>query len=570
MLHSIISVWRHLTFFLVAVLILSSCGVPPGAGTSTPTVPTVGDQPTGTPAATHTPVPQPTATERPTGLWLSPALPEAFVTALELPEGLQVFSEPTGAAFQLEVGGGQPVSTWVYALAAPFPNLTDDIGFDTLQSAWSTGKPTGLPFEHLLTSQNTLDAFLTLWGEPGSGFVQVLPDEDLLEAAWKQPGFWALLPFEQLQPNWKVIRIDGQSPIQKHFDPVVYPLILPISLTQSDAAPYQLFVPASNRDPEQLTTVVITGVTALVRATAALMHLYGWTYPGQDIRGWLRDADITHISNEASFTPDCPAPWNRGTTELIFCSRPEYIELLDDLGTDVVEMDGDHLYDWGSDPIYYTLDLYDQRGWQYYGGGRDLADALQPALFEHNGNRIAFLGCNGKAPGYGTASEISPGAIYCDMDLLTQQIQDLRAEGYLPIVTFQHREVQIYGISPALQPDFQAAAQAGAVIVSGSQAHQPQAMEFDEHTFIHYGLGNLFFDQYYESLANRQAFVDRHVFYNGQYISTEILTIMFVDYARPRPMTADERLDLLNIIFTESGWGYLLGSPSTNETEPAP
>jgi len=98
--------------------------------------------------------------------------------------------------------------------------------------------------------------------------------------------------------------------------------------------------------------------------------------------------------------------------------------------------------------------------------------------------------------------------------------------------------------------DFEKAAEAGSVIVSGSQAHQPQAMEFDNNSFLHYGLGNLFFDQYNEGFPERQAFIDRHVFYNGHYINTELLTIMFVDQARPRPMTPSERQDLLTTIFS--------------------
>jgi poly-gamma-glutamate capsule biosynthesis protein CapA/YwtB (metallophosphatase superfamily) len=36
------------------------------------------------------------------------------------------------------------------------------------------------------------------------------------------------------------------------------------------------------------------------------------------------------------------------------------------------------------------------------------------------------------------------------------------------------------------------------VIVSGSQAHQPHGFEFYNGSLIHYGLGNLFFDQYNE------------------------------------------------------------------------
>ena len=59
---------------------------------------------------------------------------------------------------------------------------------------------------------------------------------------------------------------------------------------------------------------------------------------------------------------------------------------------------------------------------------------------------------------------------------------------------------------------------AGATIVSGSQAHHPMVMEFYGGSFIHYGLGNLFFDQMYNETypilqGTRKEFIDRHVFY---------------------------------------------------------
>ncbi|RME88382.1 MAG: hypothetical protein D6770_07150, partial [Anaerolineae bacterium] len=104
-----------------------------------------------------------------------------------------------------------------------------------------------------------------------------------------------------------------------------------------------------------------------------------------------------------------------------------------------------------------------------------------------------------------------------------------------------------------------AIADAGATIVSGSQAHFPQAMEIYHGTFIHYGLGNLFFDQMdIPEWGTRREFLDRHVFYDGRYIGTELLTAMLEDYARPRPMTPDERESLLTTIFGVSDWTYAL------------
>jgi hypothetical protein len=265
-----------------------------------------------------------------------------------------------------------------------------------------------------------------------------------------------------------------------------------------------------------------------------------------------------HISNEIPFDPDCPPP-DPKYAGLIFCSNPNYIALMEDIGTDVVELTGDHFADYGPEATLFTLDLYRQRGWPYYGGGANIQEARQPVLFEHNGNKIAFLGCNAKGGGYATASDTVPGAGKCDFDYMTQEVQRLRSAGYLPIVTFQHQEsenLEIYRVRPEYRPDFQSMAEAGAVIVSGSQAHQPLNFEFDAGGLIHYGLGNLFFDEYhwYSTPITDRAFLDRHVFYNGRYLGVELLTIQFVDLARSRPTTPEERLDLLQAVFKGSGW----------------
>jgi poly-gamma-glutamate synthesis protein (capsule biosynthesis protein) len=465
--------------------------------------------------------------------------------------GLTV-NDPALANIRLEVGTGNSVSQWVYALVTPFPSTLQGVSSKDLLLLWQ-GQPTGLP--PLLMDQNTHDMFTALWG-PGSG-VQILPKEELIDTAWAQQPALAIVPFEDLTPRWKVLSVDGISPIHKDFDLAQYPLKIPILLNSDPdrAALIQsnFLIPSSNFDPQKRTVVDLTGVTALVRATAFTMEKQGMLYPAQDIREWLRSADITHISNEVPFAVDCPAP-NPNQQSMRFCSRDEYIQLLEDVGTDVVELTGDHFQDWDVDAMVHTLDMYKQRGWQYYGGGANLDEGRKALLIENNGNRIAFIGCNAKGGSFAQASETLPGAAVCDMDWMAGEIQRLKSEGYLVIVTFQHSEYYTYTAQPDQLRDFHQMAEAGADIVSGSQAHQPQAMEFLNGSFIHYGLGNLFFDQYGLCDACRLGLIDRHVFYNGRYISTELLPIIFVDYARSRPMTDEEANELFQVLFDASGW----------------
>jgi poly-gamma-glutamate synthesis protein (capsule biosynthesis protein) len=346
--------------------------------------------------------------------------------------------------------------------------------------------------------------------------------------------------------------VDGRTPLAKDFTPEEYALAVPIS--GLGASPELFAGLRGNRDPDQLTSVVLTGVTALVRATAWTMELEGINYPARDILDLLVEADILHISNEVPFLQGCPFP-DPGQQGLRFCSDPRYIQLMETIGTDVVELTGDHFGDYGPEAMLYTLELYDQRGWPYYGGGADRQDAQRPVLLEHNGNKIAFLGCNAKGGGYATAAPGYPGAVACDFPTMTRQIRELVEEGYNPIATFQHFEYYTYAAQPDQIRDARTLADAGAVIVSGSQAHQPQAFEIGEEAFIHHGLGNLFFDQIYEIPPNTAtAFIDRHIFYNGKHISTELLTIIFEDFARARPMTPGEREALLRTVFAASGW----------------
>jgi hypothetical protein len=497
-------------------------------------------------------------------LAVDPRLPANAASLLALPEWLAYTANEAEAGVVLTAGDAPRLGWWVYALATPFPTLASEVSAEDLHRAWrgQGGGPFGS--RPLLMDEAAYQLWESVWGPAEAGAVEILPAEELLDEAWQRGTAWALLPFESLEPRWKVLAVDGQSPLAPDFDPEAYPLSLPLTVRGEGVLPEiigrelgqgsaQPLLPGTNLRSGRLTRVAMTGVTALVRATAFTMEQRGITYPAQDIGGLLRAADILHISNEVPFARDCPYP-NPVQEGLKFCSSPEYMALLEEIGTDVVELTGDHFADWGLAAMEYTLDLYEQAGWPVYGGGRNLDAGQAPLLLEHNGNKIAFIGCNAKGGAYAQAGPGTPGAVRCDFDYMTRQIARLAEDGYNVIATFQHFEYYTYQAQPNQIADSQALAEAGAVIVSGSQAHQPQGMEFYRQSFIHYGLGNLFFDQYEISLPTRQGFIDRHVFYEGRHISTELIPILFVDFARPRLMDEAEARDLLTSVFSASGW----------------
>jgi hypothetical protein len=561
-----------------AAAVMSSCGVQP---TPTPTrtprteaahTTAPSNQPQQSLAPTPTPSPTPTP-DWPLSVFLPDTLPRDALAALESgvyqePQLFTPASSADEADIRLVYGLGNPGWTnamqWAYAVVAPFPTLTDDVDWDDVANGWR-GEPggplAGLPLYVDSETGTTLSAWL---GPAGAG-VTLVPTGELVDEVWASRPSWAIVPFDRLEPRLKVLRVDGDSPLQRGLmwdivDP--YPLVIRAHWEGdmggiSEINSRMLGPPITNRDESRMTVVMMTGVTALARGTASAMEREGMTYPARDIIDWLLEPDVTHISNEVSFARDCGPPARSGA--MSFCSSMKYFNLLRYVDVDVVELTGNHLVDWGESAMLNTLKMY--RDWiiPSFGGGADLANALQPITLTVGVHTFAFAGCNCNpfGPQVQWATDDSPGAAPCDIgqvgEQLGTQVRQLADDGYLPIVTMQHVEEYSYEPTEDQRADFRALAEYGAVIVSGSQAHQPQAFEFHSGAFIHYGLGNLFFDQM-QSLGTRQEFLDRHIFYDGRHISTELLTAMLEDYARPRPMTPDERESLLAAVFAASGW----------------
>ncbi len=508
-------------------------------------------------APTETPLPPLPPTPEPIRLWLSPALPEALrqpLDALQMvgDRAVILVSAPEAADVRAEPLSDSALAVWIYAVAAPFPMVRDSIALDELRALWGGAEG---DWSRVIVRPDDAAAARTRLGESGYTVWEEVSDR-VADRTWEQPGALAVVPFEKLDPRLKVLTIDGQSPLWKSFDPATYPLTVGFGFSGDavavDAVRGAVVWPATNRDPARLTVVMMTGVTALTRATAWKMDQKGVDYPAQWIGDWLREADILHVSNEVAFSETCPKA-DPAQSSLRFCSQTQQIGLLESIGVDVVELTGNHVMDWGAEALQYTLEQHRARGWLDFGGGANLDDSLQPALFEHNGNRVAFLGCNQAGPSTAWATTDRPGAAPCDYDRLFAEVARLRQDGTIVIFTYQWAESYRSSPVPAQVDGFREAADAGASIVSGSQAHQPQSFEFRNGAFIHYGLGNLFFDQM-ASPSVRQEFLDRHVIYDGRHVSTELLTAYLEDFAQPRPMTPEERSEFLTALFSASGW----------------
>jgi poly-gamma-glutamate capsule biosynthesis protein CapA/YwtB (metallophosphatase superfamily) len=556
------------------VSIAASGPVPPADYFTTPaplptTTPTPRATPTPRVSPTPTATPEPVILNGPLTVALDNGLPEEWagplmatlnqikqVEAANGPQPLQLLDQVDHAQVVIEAGswgdGEVALAQRFFAVVAPFATIRDDISFEELQLRWQ-GLSDGGP---LLASSATLQLLEPVLGEANA--VTVEP-RDLLRQLEETPDALGLLPFDQIDPRFKVLTIDGINILDNQFDPATYPLISMLHLRGKE---FPLLIPllsgvitpATNRNAAELTTLIMTGVTAMSRGTADAIERNYLTYPAAIISSTLAAADITHISNEVPFLEDCVV--NNTANNLVLCSHTSYWEVLEAVGTDIVGLSGNHVNDFGYDGARASITFYRENNIPIYGSGLNVTEACEPLFWEHNGNTFAFVAALAFGPETAWATDELPGACYYydRKEEMLALVKELAAE--VDIVAVELQYLEIYEPSPTFQQvtEFRELREAGADIVTGVQSHVPQAWETYGNNdpggpgTISYGLGNLFFDQMW-SWETRTEQMARHTIYQGRVLNTEILTAVLEDYAQPRWATPEERANILNRVF---------------------
>lgn len=456
----------------------------------------------------------------------------------------------------------QPLAEVVLVPVVPLYSLREEVSLDELERAWQGRAPRSQPavadrISGLLVSPEAAAALDASLGRRSSeAAVTLVPTDELADRLWAAPGTLAIVPFDRLEPRLNALSVDGVTALDRAPTLSRYPLAVRVWASgeqdgvQALVATVKDLGLASNRHPERMTVLLMTGVTALTRGVALQIEAHGDpAWPARQIAGFLAGADLTHASNEVSFMNGCQP---RAQTQS-FCARPEYLESLRLAGVDVVELTGNHNLDFGPEYALNSLDLYADAGMITFGGGRNEAEARRALLVEHNGNRLGFLGYNEFGPDYAWASDDGPGAARFVLEAAQADVANLDSQSDVVFVNVQHTESYGAAPLPAQVADFRALAGAGAGVVTGSQAHQPQAIEFYEGRPIFYGLGNLFFDQTW-SAATRQGLIVRHWIHGGRLIASQLIPTILEENYQPRLATAGERDAVLRAVFAASGW----------------
>ena len=297
-----------------------------------------------------------------------------------------------------------------------------------------------------------------------------------------------------------------------------------------------------NRDfPTSETTLTLaqTGVTALSRGMNAKLYSVGNAeYFAENIKDYLSSFDLTHTSNESSFT-------DFANTRNI-CSDKRFINTLTAIGLDIVELTGNHNQDCGDQAAIETIDVYNEKGIKIVGGGKTAEEAAKPLEIDQKDNHVTMLAFNLSTGG--ATYDNTPGANQYYEETAAAQIKAAKERGDTVIVDIQYYECAAYAstyedpicdYADSAAGDqigfFRHLIDLGADVVVGTSAHQPQTFERYGDGVIYYGLGNLFFDQVWWPGTTRSLILVHHI-YNDKILQTEIVPTVYGDEMQTRLM----------------------------------
>ena len=161
-----------------------------------------------------------------------------------------------------------------------------------------------------------------------------------------------------------------------------------------------------------------------------------------------------------------------------------------------VSLANNHSADYGDKAFADMLNLLDKGGLKYFGGGRDIKSAHEPAILKVNGKTIAILGYVEFFPRSFEALDDRAGTAWSEDEYVVYDIK--RAKEYYKadyVITFPHWGIEHEKIaSPRQVALARLMIDSGADAVIGGHPHVTQNIEVYKGKPIFYSLGNFVFN----------------------------------------------------------------------------
>ena len=212
--------------------------------------------------------------------------------------------------------------------------------------------------------------------------------------------------------------------------------------------------------------------------------------------GKMKNADISMINNEFCIS-------DRGTPmkgkQYTFRATTQNVSLYETLGTDIVDLANNHIFDYGEDAFLDTLDTLKSAGIIYMGGGRNISEASKPQYFIVEGKKIAYVAATRAEKNILTpaAGVNSPGVLRCyDPSMFLEVIREAKQNADFVIANIHWGTEYSHALEPVQTQTAYQYIDAGADLIVGTHAHCLQGIEYYKHKPIIYNLGNFWFNEH--------------------------------------------------------------------------
>ena len=207
----------------------------------------------------------------------------------------------------------------------------------------------------------------------------------------------------------------------------------------------------------------------------------------------MRSVDIMVANNEFVLSDrGSPIPGKSYT----FRGTPSRVNIWHEMGVDLVSLANNHIYDFGEEAFFDTMDTLDKAGIARFGGGKDIEEASRPVYYIVNGVKIAFLAANRSEKNVFTpgATENSSGVMRTyDSTLLCAAIEKAKSQSDYVIVYVHWGTEHSTVIEKAQFTMGREYIDSGADLVIGHHAHILQGFDSYKGKIIAYNLGNYIF-----------------------------------------------------------------------------
>jgi poly-gamma-glutamate capsule biosynthesis protein CapA/YwtB (metallophosphatase superfamily) len=135
--------------------------------------------------------------------------------------------------------------------------------------------------------------------------------------------------------------------------------------------------------------ILFTGDVMLGRLVNNVLNLTNYTYIWGDTLEIIRNADLSLINLECAISSK-GKEWNKTIKAFHFRASPEAIEVLRTAHIDYVSLANNHVLDYDIEALFDTIDLLDKNRIAHSGAGRNLREAMEPAILNPKHKPMAY------------------------------------------------------------------------------------------------------------------------------------------------------------------------------------